>query len=74
MGADVTVILHGDYNEDKGILNKLYVSVVNLMVYKLRGVGATGASQALALVDFQRYSENFISKKTICITSLYKIM
>ena len=34
MGADVTVILHGDYNEDKGILNKFYVSVVNLMVYK----------------------------------------
>ena len=30
-----------------------------------RGVGATGASQALALVDFQRYSENFISKKSI---------
>ena len=30
-----------------------------------RGVGATGASQALALVDFQRCSENFIAKSNL---------
>ena len=31
----------------------------------IRGVGATGASQALALVDFQRCSENFIAKSNL---------